>query len=86
MVARGDLGVEIPGQNCLYWSKELVKMLNCLKASNYSHPNDGKHDYYNISPRAEVTDVANAVLDGAVAVMLSAETSVGRYPVQVIKG
>jgi len=86
MVARGDLGVEIPFQEVPRIQKLIVK--KSMKAAKpviiATQMMESMID--NITPsRAEVNDVANAVLDGADAVMLSGETSVGKFPVQVIE-
>ncbi len=86
MVARGDLGIEIPLQRLPLTQKMLAK--KCLSKSTpiiiATQMMEGMIDNYNPT-RAEVNDVANSVMDGADTLMLSGETSVGKHPVQVVK-
>lgn len=85
MVARGDLGVEIPAQEVPLIQKRLVLLAKKARIPIIIATQMMETMIDSLTPtRAEVNDVANSVMDGADAVMLSGETSVGKYPVEVI--
>jgi pyruvate kinase len=85
MVARGDLGVEVAFQELIYWQRKIITLCRESAKPVITATEMLKSMVENPRPtRAEVSDVAHAIYDGTDAVMLSDETTIGKYPVKAV--
>lgn len=86
MIARGDLGVEVPFEQLAYWQRTIIDKCRTAHKPVITATQMLESMTYNPRPtRAEVTDVAHAIFDGTDAIMLSGESASGKYPVRAVE-
>jgi pyruvate kinase len=86
LVARGDMGVELSLEKVPFWQKEILRRARARGRVTITATQMLESMVHNPTPtRAEVSDVANAILDGTDALLLTAETAMGKYPVESVR-